>query len=142
MTQLGDVPCNGCHHCCRSELIVLMPDEGDDLSRYEHEIVALPGQEPLAVLKHRPNGDCVYLDESGCTIHGHAPMICRTFDCRHWCRGHTRAERRKMIAGSPLTRHVFNAGRDRLHTLDEPWAPTPPAAPNGNAIMIRSPSNR
>ena len=119
MTGLGDVPCGNCHHCCRSEVIAILPEEGDDPQLYDHHIIELPGQGAVAVLKHRPNGDCVYLDEvTGCTIHGHAPMICRTFDCRRWYQGHTRAERRKMIAGSPATRHVFNAGRERLHTLD------------------------
>jgi Fe-S-cluster containining protein len=119
MTKLGDVPCNGCHHCCRSEVIALMPEEGDELSRFEHDVITLPVHGEVAVLKHKPNGDCVYLDdERGCTIHGHAPVICRTFDCRHWFQRHSRNERRKMIAGSPATRLVFAAGRERLHTLE------------------------
>ena len=118
MTKLGDVPCNGCHHCCRSEVVAILPEEGDDLQRYDHQIIDVPGQGAVAVLKHRPNGDCVYLDDNGCTIHGHAPFMCRIFDCRRWYQGHTRSQRRKMIAGSPLTRHVFDAGRQRLHTLD------------------------
>lgn len=118
MTKLGDVPCNGCHHCCRSEVVAILPEEGDDIRRYDHDVIDIPGQGTVAVLKHRPNGDCVYLDATGCTIHGHAPFICRTFDCRRWYQGHTRAQRRSMIADSPLTRHVFAAGRERLHTLD------------------------
>ena len=119
MTAIGDVPCGNCHHCCHSEIIPLVPEEGDDLNRFAHNVVDIPGQGPMAILAHKPNGDCVYLDATGCSIHGHAPFICRTFDCRHWYRTHTRAERRKMIAGSRATRDVFNAGRERLHTLED-----------------------
>jgi Fe-S-cluster containining protein len=118
MTQLGDVPCGSCHHCCRSEVIALMPEHGDDVSRYDCQTIEVPGLGSVAVLKHRPNGDCVYLGDKGCTIHGEAPVICQTFDCRHWYRSHSRAERRKMISDSPLTGLVFAAGRERLHSLD------------------------
>jgi hypothetical protein len=118
MTKPGDVPCGGCHHCCRSEVIALLPEAGDDLSRYDHDVIELPDQGPVAVLKHKPNGDCVYLDDTGCSIHDHAPHICRIFDCRVWYRGHNRNKRRQMIATSPLTQQVFSAGRERLHTLD------------------------
>ena len=119
MTQLGDVPCGNCHHCCRREIVPILPEEGDDPSRYAHTIIVSPGQDPVAILKHKPNGDCVYLGTNGCTIHGQAPFICRTFDCRQWYRGHSRAQRLKMIAESQGSREVFEAGRERLHTLDD-----------------------
>ena len=117
MTALGDVPCGTCHHCCRNEVIVLLPDEGDDITQYEHDVMETPHGN-VSTLKHKPNGDCIYLDATGCSIHGRAPMICRTFDCRRWYQSHTREVRRNMISHRPATRHVFNAGRDRLHTLD------------------------
>lgn len=119
MTKLGDVPCGGCHHCCQREVIAILPDHGDDPKRYAHDIIVSPGQGPIAILKHKPNGDCVYLGSNGCTIHGNAPFLCRVFDCRQWFRGHSRAERRKMVEASPGTRDVFDAGRERLHTLDQ-----------------------
>jgi hypothetical protein len=34
------------------------------------------------MLAHKPNGECVYLNEQGCSIHGRAPSLCRTADCR------------------------------------------------------------
>jgi len=34
------------------------------------------------MLAHTPDGDCVYLGEAGCTIHDHAPALCRAADCR------------------------------------------------------------
>lgn len=34
------------------------------------------------MLAHKANKDCWYLGESGCTIHGETPLICRRMDCR------------------------------------------------------------
>jgi Fe-S-cluster containining protein len=34
------------------------------------------------MLAHKANGDCIYLEEKGCSIHGRAPYMCRTMDCR------------------------------------------------------------
>jgi len=34
------------------------------------------------MIAHLPNGDCVYLGDNGCTIHGRAPALCRAADCR------------------------------------------------------------
>jgi Fe-S-cluster containining protein len=110
------VPCGDCHLCCKSEVLALMPDEGDDVASYEHEYIDLP-MARVPVLKHKPNGDCIYLGESGCTIHDRAPVICKIFDCRRWFLSHSRAERRRMIAGSFATKAVFAAGRARLDSL-------------------------
>jgi Fe-S-cluster containining protein len=49
----------------------------DDADRYQTEIIA-----GVVALKHKPNGDCVYLGEDGCTIHGQQPYVCKSFDCR------------------------------------------------------------
>jgi len=118
MTQKrASVPCGSCHLCCKSEVLALLPDEGDDVSSYDHDLIDIPNMGQIPVLKHKPNGDCVYLGEDGCTIHDRAPFICRIFDCRRWYQSHTRAERRKMIANSVATRDVFDAGRERLDSL-------------------------
>jgi Fe-S-cluster containining protein len=114
--QRANVPCGSCHLCCKSEVLALMPDEGDKVETYEHEYITLPmGRVP--VLKHKPNGDCVYLGPEGCTIHDRAPVICRIFDCRRWFLAHSRPERRRMIADSLATKAVFAAGRARLASL-------------------------
>jgi hypothetical protein len=72
------VPCQGCRLCCQGDAVRL---EEEDLSRgYESEPHPyIPG---ALMLAHKPNGDCVYLDEHGCTIHGRAPSLCRAADCR------------------------------------------------------------
>lgn len=113
------MPCGSCHLCCKSEVLALLPDEGDDVQSYEHDYIDLPmGRVP--VLKHKPNGECVYLGPNGCTIHDRAPYICRIFDCRRWFLAHSRAERRRMIADSVATKAVFAAGRQRLNTIAMP----------------------
>lgn len=60
---------------------------------------------------------CAQGDGIGCSIHGRAPLICRTFDCRDFYRSHTRQERRAMMAHSPQTKLTLSAGRERLDTL-------------------------
>jgi len=34
------------------------------------------------ILCRKPNGDCIYLIDGKCSIHGRAPKVCRDFDCR------------------------------------------------------------
>lgn len=113
------VPCNGCTLCCTNgDAIILRADLGDDVESYEHE----PGRhpftgEPTVQLKHKPNGDCVYLGEGGCTIHDRAPLICRRFDCRTLYQKYSRKERRRLVASGATMQAVLDAGRERLGSL-------------------------
>ena len=34
------------------------------------------------MLAHKPNGDCIYLYDTGCSIHNMAPSLCKSADCR------------------------------------------------------------
>jgi Fe-S-cluster containining protein len=72
------VPCGTCNECCRGDAIFLHPECGDIPSLYECE-----DYDGAIILKHQPNGDCIYLDrDKGCTIHGRRPTVCREMDCR------------------------------------------------------------
>lgn len=72
------VPCGTCNECCRGDAIFLHPECGDDPSDYSTEMY-----QGRVILKHKPNGDCIYLDRAkGCTIHASRPAICRELDCR------------------------------------------------------------
>jgi hypothetical protein len=72
------VPCNGCTLCCQGDAIRLT--EEDNPAEYLTEPHPyIPG---VLMLAHKPNGDCIYLDESGCSIHDRAPSLCRSADCR------------------------------------------------------------
>ena len=73
-----EVPCNGCTLCRQGDAIRLEPeDRAADYKTEPHPYI--PG---ALMLAHKPNGECVYLDENGCSIHNRAPSLCRTADCR------------------------------------------------------------
>jgi hypothetical protein len=113
-----DVPCNGCTICCKSGPIFLQPENGDIASNYQTQIMIHPlTGAPKVALKHKPSGECIYLGDTGCTIHDRAPRICKTFDCRLLYLGFTQAQRREKIRQHPQLRDTFLAGRQRLHTL-------------------------
>ena len=76
MTALGNVPCNGCRACCLHNMIPLMPERGDLIWTYKHEVVATAAG-PKAVLQCGETGECIYLARDGCTMHDRAPAICR-----------------------------------------------------------------
>lgn len=117
MTPRSEVPCGSCRACCRNEIVVLFPEDGDDLSTYEHiEIVDADG-DTFAVLKMHDDGACVYLGEHGCTIHDRAPAICRTFDCRQYFLSMSRNDRRITQREAHHKMPIFDAARERLNTL-------------------------
>lgn len=85
------VPCGSCTRCCHGDAIRMLP--GDDASQYQtvpHD--HFPGH---LMLDHKPNGDCVYLGERGCTIHETKPIMCREMDCRNIAAGLTYTQARK-----------------------------------------------
>jgi Fe-S-cluster containining protein len=105
----SDVPCNGCTACCRGDLIVLHPEDGDDITAYETE----------RMLKRTAENNCIYLGPEGCTIHDRAPVICREFDCRRMFKMLSRKERRRAIKIGFMDQEVLAAGRERVHTLGD-----------------------
>lgn len=116
--QRADVPCDGCVACCRGELIMLHPEHGDDPARYDTIAVRDEGGAGTSLaLRHKPNGDCIYLGPSGCTIHDHAPAICRTFDCRRFYLKFDSRGRKALIRANDGSHEMLRAGKARLHTL-------------------------
>lgn len=72
------VPCKGCTLCCQGDAIRLL--EEDNPAEYITEPHSyIPG---ALMLAHKPNGDCIYLEENGCSIHKRAPSLCKSADCR------------------------------------------------------------
>jgi Fe-S-cluster containining protein len=117
---IAKVDCGACRACCRNNLIMLIPEEGDDPARYDCEVIAIPhGPWPGAgasgyVLKHKPNGDCIHLDpEKGCTVYPHHPAVCRVFDCVAQYLMHPRAERRRRVKAGIYDPEILRAGRER-----------------------------
>lgn len=109
------VPCNGCTLCCHGDAIRILPHE--DASKWQ--TVPHPFAPGALMLDHKPNGDCLYLGESGCTIHTDKPQQCVEMDCRNIARSLTGTQARKLdarakagIGGVPIT--IWRRGRELL----------------------------
>lgn len=103
--EAASVPCGSCNLCCKKTLVLLLPDMGDDVSSYETKTGN--GQHFLAM---KPNGDCVYLNEVGCSIHARAPHMCKIFDCRQQHSMYSRDQRRELIRKGFLNKEVLQRG--------------------------------
>jgi hypothetical protein len=104
-------------YCCRNDLIVLHPEDGDDPSLYRTVKMQHPLRPELVdVLDHKPNGDCVYLDVvdgvGRCGVYDHRPLICRGFDCSRSFVKIPREQRRRMIRRGLLSKDVMAKGRE------------------------------
>lgn len=120
MSDRAPVPCNGCTACCHGEL-VLHPEMGDDPARYQTRLVIHPliGAPALA-LANKPNGDCIYVGITGCTIHGWAPAICRKFDCRRYVLTFgRRKDQERAVKDGIFIQEILDAARQRPLTPEE-----------------------
>lgn len=108
--------CDGCTACCKRDKIILGAE--DVRSNYLHHKEWINSQE-YDVLDRKPNGDCIYLAESGCSIHGKAPGICRRMDCRKLFLTTPQTVVERRVRQNPQMIHVYLAGAQRLHTLKE-----------------------
>jgi len=116
--QTTEVSCNGCIECCRSgQGLFLHPEQGDDVSSYRTRTVTGSAGETVFLLETAPDGACVYLGKSGCTIYERRPLLCRTFDCRKHYLILPRQDRDNLVRLKLSSRAVFNAARARISTL-------------------------
>ena len=103
------VACGTCRLGCVQDAIVLHPECGDDPGQYE--TVEWLG---CLILKHKPNGECVYLAPGGCSIYERRPAICREFDCADLINRHSRHTVQRMIANNIISRPVVKQARKLL----------------------------
>lgn len=104
------VPCNGCTICCRGDAVRL--EEADRAEEYQTEPHSyIPGARMLA---HKPNGECIYLNERGCSIHGRAPSLCRAADCRAVALKINFDTATRLHAEGRLDFRVWNKGQELL----------------------------
>ena len=109
------VPCGSCKLCCQNfTVVVVMRDQGDDPETFETD----GDGDDLLTLKHKPNGDCIYLGEDGCTIHDRAPTMCRVFDCREQHAMYSRKRRRIMLRAGLLSKDVLRRGNELRKARD------------------------
>lgn len=111
---MAAVPCDGCRECCINSVIFLY--EQDLLQNYESQLALNPQTGFYGFrLKQKPNGECIYLDRNGCSIHNNAPRACKEFDCRTLFERTPRMQRKQA---SGQLKKVFMEGRARLDTLE------------------------
>jgi hypothetical protein len=114
------IPCDGCTACCKTDQVILRPEAGDDVSSYEAELISsalYPGRLMPALKRDPLTGACVYLGDTGCTIHGRAPWTCRRFHCARMFKALGRLSRAKRdvlwARGDVLENAIVERGRDR-----------------------------
>ena len=105
-SKVGDVPCNGCTLCCHGDAVRLLP--GDGLDYQVEPNPHFPGQFMLA---HKPNGDCIYLEAAGCSIHARRPKMCREMDCRLVAQVYTK---RRIMKVAHFQLSVWERGRELI----------------------------
>lgn len=108
-SQITIVPCNGCTICCKGDAVRLLP--GDGLKYFVEPHPIFKGEWMLA---HKPNGDCIYLGDSGCTIHDSTPRQCREMDCRTIATNLTRSQAQQMRALP-----VWNRGNELTNSIND-----------------------
>lgn len=106
----ADVPCGSCTLCCRT---LIVPLANEEFEKYDWAwITTREGKRLGRALQRRPNGECVYLGEQGCTIHDHAPHVCQTFSCSDLFLNSDRAGRRQAIKSGKLPKALFDKGHE------------------------------
>ncbi len=106
------VPCNGCTLCCQGDAVRLEPE--DVAAGYQTEPHPyIPG---ALMIAHKPNGECVYLNEHGCSIHDHAPALCRSADCRSVAVRFNFENALRLHKLGRLDMRVWDQGRKLLET--------------------------
>lgn len=105
-----NVPCDGCTLCCQNgDLLRLLPED-DELLYMTQPHPFMRGEKALA---HKENGDCIYLDrKTGCTIHAHRPVMCRTFDCRILYKNTPKVKAKHLVNQGLLSQELFNRGKE------------------------------
>lgn len=114
------VPCGACTACCHKQAVFLKPESGDEPKAYLTQPWTHPKTGQIALmLDHKPNGDCIYLGETGCTIYERRPHMCRLYDCRKVYLTIPHKEREALIAHGQMQRKVENAACKRISTLTD-----------------------
>jgi Fe-S-cluster containining protein len=97
LSKNGDVPCGSCQACCYGKAIFLYPEAGDNPALYDTEpAFNVYWGASMPMLKHRPDGGCIYLTDKGCSIHTRRPAACRAYSCIDQHEMYSRADKRRL----------------------------------------------
>jgi len=114
-----NVPCNGCTLCCQGDAIRL--EESELQHHYKTEPHPfIPG---ALMLAHKSNGECIYLNDSGCSIHDQAPSLCRVADCRSVALRYDFETAMQLHKLNRLDFRVWDQGRKLLEQMMRPDMP-------------------
>jgi hypothetical protein len=69
------------------------------------------------MIAHKPNGECVYLKDGGCSIHDGAPSLCRVADCRSIAARFDFETAKSLHALGRIDFRVWDQGRKLLEQL-------------------------
>ena len=115
------IPCDGCIQCCKTDQVILHPENGDDLAFYQWDAVQsalYPGRKVAALKRNPTTGHCIYLEAHGCSIHDKRPAVCRRFHCARTAKALEELPRttRKLILrrGDVVDEVLLEHGKDRL----------------------------
>lgn len=108
--KVHSVPCDGCTLCCQHDAVRLLPD--DDPSQYRTE--PHPFISGAVMLAHGADGNCCYLIDGGCSIHGRAPSLCRSADCRELARTMSFERAMALHKAGRLDLRIWDRGRKML----------------------------
>ena len=92
ISKRQEVPCGGCHLCCKNMLIVVSPSMGDDVTQFE--AVPMPEMPGFFRIPEQANGDF--------------------FSCIGAVRGLTPKKAAEGIANNRLAPAVLKRGRELL----------------------------
>jgi hypothetical protein len=110
---INHVPCNGCTLCCESDAVRLQDeDRAEEYLTEPHPYI--PG---ALMIAHKPNGECVYLGEHGCSIHDRAPSLCRSADCHSLAVKLSFEEAKQLHAMGRLDMRVWDQGHRLLEAM-------------------------
>ena len=111
-SPIRNVPCSGCTLCCQGDAVRLEPeDRAADYLTEPHPYI--PGARMIA---HKPNGECVYLTDTGCGIHDRAPSLCRSADCRLLAASMDFDTARNLHLKGRLDLRIWDKGKRLLET--------------------------
>lgn len=71
------------------------------------------------MLAHKPNGECIYLEGSRCSIHDRAPLLCRAADCRSIALKYDFETARKLHNIRNLDIRVWDRGRKLIEEMQQ-----------------------
>ena len=109
------VPCNGCTLCCQGDAVrITEEDNADEYLTEPHPYI------PNALMiAHKPNGDCIYLNDTGCSIHDRAPSLCRSADCRSLALKYDFDTAMQLHKMKRIDIRVWDKGKDLLKEMKQ-----------------------